>query len=440
MGWPKYAQYCWMATFNNGLAATAYGPSIVRAKVANGENITIKEETNYPFEEQIRFVIEVGKEVSFPLELRIPSWCAAPVIKLNGIVQKNVIPGTYHSIFREWKNGDTVVLDLPMEIKISKWVNNSVGIERGPLVYSLKMDEDWKKLNSHVFNGTDFSEYEVFPKNAWNYGLIINEKNPSKSIEVIKGNMTDNPFNQGTTPILLKVKARKINSWGLDANGVHAAEPPFSPVSSDNPIEEIILVPFGAERIRLTYFPVIGKSSPQKETVFKDGFLMGDTNNWINFGGSWQQQNGKYYAHSTGVKGVKSVATATHFTDFIYDVTVTIPDDNAQAGILFRVNNPSDGTDTYQGYYVGLSTNGQIILGKSDNSWTEIKRVNAVVNKAAKYHLRVTAKGAEIKVYADDMNNPKIVAADSTFHNGAIGLRGYGGETIIFENLIVKPY
>lgn len=439
MGWPKYAQYCWMATSENGIAVTAYAPSKITAKVANGQQITITEETNYPFEEQIRFTIKTDKAVNFPFQLRIPAWCAAPVIKVNGKIQNNVISNSYYSIVRKWKNNDLVTLDLPMQIKISTWVNNSVGIERGPLVYSLKMEENWKLLNKHIFDTKDFSEYEVYPENSWNYGLIIDTKNLENSIKVEKTEMPENPFVLAETPIHLKIKAKKINSWQLDANGIHAAEPPLSPLLSNEPEEEITLVPFGSERIRLTYFPVIGEPINPENIGFKDDFSTNEINKWVNFGGSWQPQDGKYFAQPMGIKGIKSIATNTNFSDLIFDVTLTILDENAQAGVLFRVTNPSDGADTYQGYYVGLSTNGQIILGKSDNNWSEIKVVDAVIKKSVTYHLRVVAKGPEIKIYVDDMNIPKLKANDATFRSGSIGLRGYGGDTIIFEKVAVTP-
>ena len=437
MGWTKYAQHCWMATSDNGLVVTAYAPSKVRAKVANNQNITITEETNYPFEEQVRFSISIDKEETFPLKLRIPVWCSEPIIKVNGKIQKNVVSGTYYSINRKWKNGDSVILDIPMDIKISNWVNNSVGIERGPLVYSLKMDENWKKINNYIYDDKDFSEYEVLPKNAWNYGLILDSINPKKSFEVVRKVMPENPFSLDNTPIQLKVKAKRINAWGLDANGIHASEPPLSPVLSDEPEEEITLIPFGAERIRVTYFPVIGIPKLKKEISFEDKFSTNETNKWVNFGGSWQQQLGKYYAHSTGVKGMKSIATSTSFSNLTFKSIITILDDNAQGGMVFRVNNASDGADIYQGYYVGLSTSDQIIIGKSDNSWTQIKAVNFAIEKGKPYQVKITANGPIIKVYVENMEKPKIEVSDLSFQSGAVGLRAYGGETVIFEKVSV---
>lgn len=438
MGWPKYAQYSWMATTDNGLVVTAYAPTKVTAKVANGQDITITEDTNYPFEEQIKFRIALDKEVSFPLKLRIPSWCAAPVLKVNGKIQKNVVSGSYYSINREWKNGDLVTLDVPMKIKVSNWVNNSVGVERGPLVYSLKMDENWKKINNHSYNNSDFSEYEVFPKNNWNYGLILDSKNLENSFEVVKKAMPENPFVLNDTPVELKVKAKKVNSWGLDATGIHATEPPISPIASSEATEEITLIPFGAERIRVTYFPVIGTPKDKKELSFEDDFKTGEKNNWVNFGGSWQQQNGKYYAHSTGVKGMKSIATATNFSDFTFRTSIRVEDDNSEGGMVFRVSNASDGADIFQGYYVGISTAGRIVLGKSNNAWTQIKAVDYAIQKQKKYDVKVVAKGSLIQVFVEDMQTPKIEVNDVSFQSGSIGLRAYGGETVIFEKVAVK--
>jgi DUF1680 family protein len=73
-GWPKFVETMWMATNDNGLAAVSYGPSVVTAKVAKGKEVTITEETNYPFNGLITFTISTEKPVKFPLEFRIPGW------------------------------------------------------------------------------------------------------------------------------------------------------------------------------------------------------------------------------------------------------------------------------------------------------------------------------------------------------------------------------
>ncbi|WP_262886814.1 glycoside hydrolase family 127 protein [Mucilaginibacter humi] len=75
-GWPKFVQNLWYATPDNGVAALVYSASEVNLKVANGIPVTFKEETNYPFDETIKFTLGMDKKtkaVSFPFHLRIPA-------------------------------------------------------------------------------------------------------------------------------------------------------------------------------------------------------------------------------------------------------------------------------------------------------------------------------------------------------------------------------
>ena len=86
-GWPKFTQNLWYATADKGLAALVYSPNEVKALVADGTEVSFREETNYPFEESIRFTYstnEKTKQVTFPFHLRIPAWCKEGVIKING--------------------------------------------------------------------------------------------------------------------------------------------------------------------------------------------------------------------------------------------------------------------------------------------------------------------------------------------------------------------
>ncbi|OMF29821.1 hypothetical protein BK133_17655 [Paenibacillus sp. FSL H8-0548] len=257
MGWPYFVKDMWSGTGDGGLGVIAYGPSRVSAKI-KGANITVKETTNYPFEDQIRFTIEEASEsVKFPLKLRIPSWTEKATITVNGQPQQAVKSGQYFTIDRTWEKGDTVVLTVPMEIKTSTWVNNSIGIERGPLVFSLKIEENWvEQFNpAPQVNAPGFKEYNIHAASPWNYGLLIDRENPAASIEVITSPMPENPFIQETTPIKLIAKGKRIPSWGKANNGVSAAEPPVGPVYSAEATENITLVPFGAENLRVTYFP-----------------------------------------------------------------------------------------------------------------------------------------------------------------------------------------
>lgn len=437
MGWPKYAQYSWMATNDNGLVAVSYAPSTVTAKVANNVEIKITETTNYPFEEQLAFTISTPQSVTFPLKLRIPKWCDSPIVKVNGTVQPGVTSGSYYSINRLWSNEDVVILEVPMKIKTSTWVNNSVGIERGPLVYSLEMHENWQSKTPYNFNGISFDEYEVFPLNDWNYGLIIDRNNPEASITVDKRTMPNNPFIRSTTPIRLIAKGKKIPSWDLDFNGVHASEPPYSPVLSNEAEENIYLVPFGAERIRVTYFPEIASEKPEPVDVYTENFK-GDnlTKNWTSFAGGWQPLNGGIlHANSFGIGGIKYVNMNTDFDNVSVNVDLSIKSEGGQAGIIIRGDDFGIGVDNLSGYYAGLNQTGNVILGRfNNNTYTELAQTPVTVDKNVYYKLNIVAKGSNIKVYVNNLKTPLIDVNDVYYSKGSVGLRCYGGEMVEFKN------
>ncbi|MFD9627230.1 family 16 glycoside hydrolase [Peribacillus muralis] len=263
MGWPYFVKNMWAASNDGGIGVIAYGPSQVSVRLKKTD-VTIKETTNYPFEDKIRFNITTSKKVKFPLKLRIPAWSVKPNVTVNGEPVKGIKAGEYVSIDRKWQSGDKVVLQVPMKLKTTTWINNSIGIERGPLVYSLQMKENWQIKDKPIAGlpGFDasklgFNEYTVKADNPWNYGLLIDREHPEKSIDVITGPMPENPFKQATTPVKLVAKAKKIPSWGKAANNVESAEPPVGPLLSKEPTENITLVPYGAQNLRVTYFPEV---------------------------------------------------------------------------------------------------------------------------------------------------------------------------------------
>ena len=433
MGWPYYVKTMWAATSDNGLAAMAYGPSHLTARVANGIEVSITEETNYPFDEQLNFKISTNSDAQFPLKLRIPTWCSNPQIEVNGVAQTGVQSGTFYSINRTWSNNDQVILKLPMHIQFNQEVNNSVSVQRGPLVYSLKIGEQW---NARTDYGNGFKEYEVLPTTSWNYALVIDKNNPEATISVKKSSMPENPFVQATTPVTLTVNAKKLPSWGYAYNSNFACDPPYSPVETAQPTEQITMVPFGAENIRVTCLPVVGTTS-MVTTEFKDDFSSTNQVGWVNYNGSFMIDNGEYFSTNTvGYLGCKSVQTSTYFSDFTYDARVMVSGDG-DGGVMFRSSKLSMGADEYNGYYAGIIANGKnVVLGKANGGWTSLKSTAVNISANTWYQLRIVTKGTNIKVYVDDMVTPKINYTDASFSNGAIGVRCYNAITR-WDNLSV---
>lgn len=261
-GWPYFAQHLWFATPGNGLAAALYAASTVTAKVGDGTEVTVEESTHYPFDETIRLRIQTGRPVAFPLYLRIPGWCRQPQLRVNQRpVSLRTATDQYILIHRKWNNGDEVELELPMHVRLRTWRENlnSVSVSRGPLTYSLKIQERYER-----HGGTDqWPAWEIFPDSPWNYGLVLDAENPAETFQVEKAPWPadDQPWTVDTAPIRLRAHGRLIPEWQLDEHGL-VQEVQSSPAYSDQPVEPITLIPMGAARLRISAFPV---ASPDPE-------------------------------------------------------------------------------------------------------------------------------------------------------------------------------
>lgn len=257
-GWTKYVEHLWYATPEGGLAALVYGPNTIKAKVGNGQEVSIDEETTYPFGEGINFTLNTSGSVSFPLELRIPRWCKEAIITLNGNKLRTAKGGQIIKIQRKWSNHDKLTLQFPMEVNTSNWARNSRTVERGPLVYALKIEEEWTKKEIKE-EGTF---YEITPKSDWNYGLpkaFLN--NPSQNSEVILKDLTGNfVWNAANSPVEIKTKARKIPNWklveGVARQPVTTREGIYQGEVEDR-IYDITLIPYGCSKLRIVAFPVV---------------------------------------------------------------------------------------------------------------------------------------------------------------------------------------
>ena len=248
-GWPKFAASLWMLSGesgsdrNDGLVAAVYAPCEVRTRV-RGTAVHVVEETEYPFRDMVRFTINPSAAVNFPLQLRIPAWATGASIKVNGEAAPEPQAGGFARIERTWKAGDRVELKLPMMPRVSRWFNNSVAVERGPLVFSFPIGESWVKLRDRGMT----ADWQVFPTTQWNYALKVDE-----SIAVHEADVSEIPFARAHAPVRLSVKARKLTAWRAE-DGVADALPQ-SPVTSDQPEETIELVPYAAAKLRITAFP-----------------------------------------------------------------------------------------------------------------------------------------------------------------------------------------
>ena len=257
-GWPKYISHLWYATTDGGVAALVYGPSKLETKLPNGVELTIDEQTQYPFEDQIKFIVQPSKSSEFPIEFRVPIWCKEAIIHVNGKEIKREKGGQIVRIKRTWNKNDQVDLFFPNEITTKNWAKNSRSIEKGALIYALKIKEEVTK-QIHPQEG----EYlEIMPKSDWNFGLLkitIANPIPNTSFHTVPF-PKDFKWNSMSSPFEITTLGKKIPDWKTQDGVAHQPITTRTGVyegSINKESETIHLIPFGFTRLRVVAFPVV---------------------------------------------------------------------------------------------------------------------------------------------------------------------------------------
>ena len=130
-----------------------YVGNSVEIPVGN-EALRLRISGNYPWQEQVKIVIDSSSPVNHTLALRLPDWCDKPQVTLNGApVTQDVRKGYLH-ISHLWQEGDTLQLTLPMPVRriygnpLVRHQAGQVAVQRGPLVYCLEQADNGEQLHN----------------------------------------------------------------------------------------------------------------------------------------------------------------------------------------------------------------------------------------------------------------------------------------------------
>ena len=256
-GWPKFAAHLWMRSTDGGLAAMAYAPSTVKTEI-EGVAVRVELETAYPFSGILTFHVHTDAAARFPLHLRVPGWAQGATLSVGGAKPHTVGAGDFHKVEREWSGDVAIVLELPLRFRSEERPGGAVALYRGPLLFALKVEEDWR----HLRGEPPHNDWEVHPTTPWNYGLELDLERLESS--VTSGSATDAPvFSPAGAPVVATARGRTLPDWKLFQNS--AAPPPY-PKDSEEPLEDLTLIPYGCTALRIAEFPVLETSRAKQDT------------------------------------------------------------------------------------------------------------------------------------------------------------------------------
>ncbi|MBC8872617.1 MAG: glycoside hydrolase family 127 protein [Planctomycetes bacterium] len=305
---PWYVTHMWMGTCDNGLAATCYGPCKVTALVADRVPIVITCKTDYPFNEATEISVQPAREAAFPLDFRIPGWCTAPRLEVNGSVvaaewrkrgQESFVrstrragsrqmtpdpffsngPSGFARIHRTWKPGDSVRLTLPMTACLQTGRDASSGapydgahratlvtipeknstrgvqyatVSYGPLLFALPIPDT---LDANT------------PDRSTQWKFALDVQDPNLTIErTAMPARWDWPL---AAPLKLRTNAVAV-AWNPDPL---APRLPLLPAAKQNPPQQVTLIPYGCTKFRISMFPVTAEPEVKPSAIRRILFL-----------------------------------------------------------------------------------------------------------------------------------------------------------------------
>jgi len=151
-----------------------------------GGNVTIEQQTRYPWDGEVRVRVSPAKAGRFTLMLRVPGWSQdhpvpgdlyrdlTPVrdmvtLKINGLLVPIRLERGFAAVTRDWAGGDVVDLHLPMPVRrvvaheAVKADQARVAIERGPLVYTAEFVDNGGRVTNLVLDDQAPLEFQARP-------------------------------------------------------------------------------------------------------------------------------------------------------------------------------------------------------------------------------------------------------------------------------------
>ncbi len=240
-GWPKFALSAFMHSEKKIIN------SVMLPSVLNADGVTIRLETDYPFNNKMHYYIDAQRDFDFVV--RIPSF--AKNLKVNG---KNAETKDLEFAI---SNGKTEIeIEFTATPYFKERPNKLYALQMGSLLFSVPIAYE-KKMREYTKKGVErrfpYCDYQFIPTTHWNYGYTDSD------FEIIHNEISDIPFSQANPPVSIKANMQQLD-WGLKF--------PYRSIARKTPksrkpiseVQKIELCPYGCAKLRMTEMPMIDEA------------------------------------------------------------------------------------------------------------------------------------------------------------------------------------
>lgn len=189
------------------------------------KGVKIKQETTFPYSEDVKLTISTDKKIKMPLYLRYPEWTKNVEVKINGKrINIKQVPSSYITIDRTWKDGDKIEVRYPMSLYLAEANDDpdKAAVMYGPLVLAGVMGTEGMVAPAPFSNPSLYNDYYTYEYNVpanIKTSLNINKQNLSESI-VKQDGLVFNVVKEGVRlePIHRIHRQRYVIYWDLKNN------------------------------------------------------------------------------------------------------------------------------------------------------------------------------------------------------------------------------
>lgn len=240
-GLPKFILSSFLRSAD-GIVMTGFCPAVLNTEI-DGIKVAVDVDTAYPFGDEVRITVKTSAPVDFVFYFSARD--DIDYLSINGENSGFIKEKGYIRIKRNWLN-DVIEIRFKPEIKFIRLKNGLRTVTRGPLVFSLKIEEHWNPVERGLpFREYPHCDYEVLPASDFAYAIA------EMKAEIKRNPIIRSPYYDENPPIELLIDCEKIR-WEKK-NGMASPNP--LPYRGTGIVTKKRFVPFATAKLRITELP-----------------------------------------------------------------------------------------------------------------------------------------------------------------------------------------